>query len=114
MTTEGSSDERDVVVGAQEQGDVPIMPHIDPSQSAHRRRGATRLRDFTLSRICDEKISIEFDRFWHPIGPNAARYRSFVGVLARNKPSILAMHWKEVDEQVKKHIWETIQVKYLI
>lgn len=97
-----------------EQSDPASIDQREPSsaqsQSRQRGRRGTRLRDISLSRSTGEKIPIEFDRYWKPIGPNASRYRSFVGLLARNKPSILIEEWRKVDESVKRHIWDTIQV----
>lgn len=83
----------------------------EPSHQPRRRgRTATRLRDVSLSRSAGERIPIQFDQYWKPIGPNASRFRSFVGLLARNKPSILIEEWRNVDKNVKQHIWDTIQV----
>ena len=75
------------------QSEPLVAPSQNQSESSNQprrsgRRG-TRLKDIALSRSAGQKIPIEFDRYWKPIGPNASRYRSFVGLLARNKPSIL-------------------------
>ena len=104
---------------ADDQSQSPSAHHSQPAsvnqsepstQSVRKGRRGTRLTDISLSRSMGQKIPIEFDRYWKPIGPNASRYRSFVGLLARNKPSILIEEWRNVDEKVKQHIWDTIQV----
>ena len=90
---------------------APSQSQTAPStQSRRRGRSGTRWRDITLSRTAGQKIPIEFDRYWKPIGLNASRYRSFVGLLARNKPSILIEEWRNVNDRVKQQIWDTIQV----
>ena len=90
------------------QREPSIAPSQNQSESSNQlgrsgRRG-TWLKDIALSRSVGQKIPIEFDRYWKPIGPNANQYRSFVGLLARNKPSILIEEWRNVDERVKQHI----------
>ena len=110
----GPWDEPQVSPGAQHSEPASVnqrQSEGEPSNQPIRRgRRATRLRDVSLSRSVGEKIPIQFDQYWKPIGPNASRYRSFVGLLARNKPSILIEEWRNVDKNVKQHIWDTIQV----
>ncbi|XP_054800079.1 uncharacterized protein LOC129304443 isoform X2 [Prosopis cineraria] len=94
---------------------VTVSPQTaGSSQSTRSRRpkSSTRLRELALSRSRGEKISIQFDNNWKPIGPNGAKFTSFLGLQARSKPSILAPTWDDVLERVKEQIWEAINVTY--
>ena len=64
-----------------------------------------------MSRANDQKMPIEFDRQWRPVGPNKSKFNSFVALQARSKPSITIKEWDEVDKSVKDHIWDTITVQ---
>jgi len=87
--------------------DVPCSSQ--PSQKKGRR--GTRLRELTLSRSGDQRISIEFDAATgNAVGPNAAKFRSYVALLARSKASILKKDWNDVEIRVKEQIWDTILV----
>ena len=69
------------------------------------------MKEISLSLSAEEKIEIQFDNHWNPIDPNKSRYRSFLSILARSKPSIFIDKWKNVDqEKVKDVIWDSIQL----
>lgn len=88
-------------------------PNIDDTHSGKRKgRRGTTLKELTKSRADDQKIPIEFDRQWRPIGPTKSKFISFVALQARSKPSITIKDWNQVDESVKDQIWNTIAVQY--
>lgn len=83
--------------------------NISPRKIKGRR--ATRLKDLTRDRVGDQRRTVQFDELTGlAIGPNAVRFNSFIGLLARSKASILVMDWKDIDEDVKNKMWETIMV----
>ena len=73
-------------------------------------RGRTRLKEIPLGRSNGKKISIQFDRYWRPIGCNKTKYISFLGVLSRSKPKISFTEWKYVPKSIKNKMWDTIEV----
>lgn len=84
-----------------------------PTDSASTRKGrqATKLKDVALKRQSGQKLELEFDmRTCAPIGNNAAKFKSYVGVLARTKASILIDEWYNVPTSTKDQIWDDILV----
>ena len=84
------------------------------SESTQRRRKGRRgttLKELTKSRANDQRMPIEFDSQWRPIGPNKSKFISFVALQARSKPSITIKEWDQVDKSVKDQIWNTIAVQ---
>ena len=90
--------------------------HIEhSSQSTQRQRKGRRgtiMKELTQSRANDQKMPIEFNRQWRPIGPNKSKFISFVALQARSKPKITIKEWDEVDKSVKEQIWNTIAVQH--
>lgn len=83
--------------------------NISPRKREGRR--ATRLKDLTRDRVGVQRRTVQFDEVTgKAIGPNSVKFNSFIGVLARNKASILVTDWKDIDEKVKDNMWETIMV----
>ncbi|WVZ24705.1 hypothetical protein V8G54_003249 [Vigna mungo] len=85
---------------------TPTPPQIeDQSQwsTKPKCRRATRLRDLTVSRNADQRLSIQFDMSTGKvIGDNRARFTSFVALHGRD----------HVPEEVKNQIWQTIMLTY--
>lgn len=92
-------------------------PHGGPTYSMpiqktqKRGRRATKLKDLTAKRQYGEKAEVGFDEFTgQPTGEYATKFKSYVGVLARTKISILHPDWNHVESDVKNLIWQDIVV----
>ena len=57
---------------------------------------------------------MQFDSKGRPIGEEAAELQSYVGLLAREKVKITYDSWKKVPGDVKDHIWEAVNVSFII
>ena len=78
-------------------------------------RGTTRLHSVTAGRIARERMQVDVDpRSGKASGPNAAKFRSYLGLLARRHVSILTPSWDHVEETEKNLIWQDIQVFTLL
>lgn len=74
-------------------------------------RGATRLRSLSLRRATGERIPVNIDvNTGIASGPNAESFSSYLGVVAREKISILVPSWEHVTENEKNMIWQDIMV----
>lgn len=73
-------------------------------------RRPTSLKWFLTRRPMGQRFRMEFDSDGEPIGPYGDKFRSYLGVVARTKVSILPMAWDEVDEQTKKIVWDSVLV----
>ena len=78
-------------------------------------RGTTRLPSVTAGRIASERMQVDVDPLTGKAsGPNAAKFRSYLGLLARRHISILTPSWDYVQETEKNLMWQDIQVFTLI
>ena len=74
-------------------------------------RGPTRLKNMLKKINKDEKIPLSIDVHTSvATGPHAKKYRSYLGVLARERISILTGSWDHVTEHEKNMIWQDILV----
>ncbi|KOM54486.1 hypothetical protein LR48_Vigan10g037800 [Vigna angularis] len=84
------------------------------SGQTRRGRGVTRLPDVTSGRVDGQRRHVDIDpRSGHPSGPNADRFRSYLGKLAKSHVSILHATWDDVPEVDKNFLWQDIQGKRL-
>ena len=60
------------------------------------------------------KREVQFDSKGRPIGEEAAKLQSYVGVLAHEKVKITYDTWKKVPADVKEMIWESVNVSFII
>nr|KYP31016.1 hypothetical protein KK1_049246 [Cajanus cajan] len=73
-------------------------------------RSVTRLFGLTVGRIAKERIPVEVDpRSGKASGPNAAKFKSYLGVLARRHVSIIIPSWDDIQEADKNLMWQDIQ-----
>ena len=86
---------------------VADSPTIPPKKKTRR---PTTLPEFTSKRPTGYRYPIEFDQCLEPLGELAAKFKSYVSLLARSKASILAEAWDKVDGKVKELIWNDILV----
>ena len=87
------------------------VPASGLDSGSHRGRSITRLTSLTAGRAVSQRMPVEFDtRTGKASGPNAPRFRSYLGVLARRHISITIPSWDDVQEVEKNLIWQDIQV----
>ena len=85
----------------------------DSGSGSGRRSGryVTRLSGLTTSRIARERTQVDVDpRSGRASGPNAAKFKSYLGVLVRHHISIFIPTWDHDQEADKNLIWQDIQV----
>ncbi|KAL2347406.1 hypothetical protein Fmac_001406 [Flemingia macrophylla] len=74
-------------------------------------RSVTRLSGMTTARIARERTQVDVDpRSGRASGPNAAKFKSYLGVLVRQHISISIPSWDHVEEADKNLMWQDIQV----
>ncbi|XP_052723153.1 uncharacterized protein LOC128193539 isoform X2 [Vigna angularis] len=80
------------------------------SGKSRRGRGVTRVADVTSGRVDGQRRHVDIDpRSGHPSGPNADRFRSYLGKLAKSHVSILHACWDDVPEVDKNLLWQDVQ-----
>ncbi|KAG2404916.1 uncharacterized protein HKW66_Vig0041710 [Vigna angularis] len=83
------------------------------SGQTRRGRGITPLADVTSERVDGQRRHVDIDpRLGHPSGPNADRFRSYLGKLAKSHVSILHATWDDVLVVDKNLLWQDIQQHY--
>ena len=74
-------------------------------------RSATRLSRLTTGRVARERTHVDVDpRSGRASGPNATKFKSYLGVLVRQHISICIPTWDHVEEADKNLMWQDIQV----
>jgi len=74
-------------------------------------RGPTRLKNMFKKINKDDKIPLSIDiHTGVAIGQYAKKYRSYLGVLSRERISILTQSWDHVTDIEKNMIWQKILV----
>jgi hypothetical protein len=80
----------------------------------HKARGPTMMTCIAKARQTGIKMQLEFDPKTYAcigVGKNAAYFRSYVGLLARSKCSILIDCWNDKTlAPIKEAIWDDIKV----
>ena len=75
-------------------------------------RGATRLKSLIKKLASGKKTPVDVDvNTGQATGPNAKIFRTYLGVVAREKISILTPSWDHVTEHERNIIWEDILVR---
>ena len=81
------------------------------SGSGDKGRSVTRLKGLTARRVAREKTQVEVDpRSGKVSGPNAAKFKSYLGLLARHHVPITTPSWDDVEETEKNLMWQDVQV----
>jgi len=89
---------------------TPIIP-----QSGRGSRGPTRLKRLALKRSAGEKTHVDIDVNTEvAFGPKADEFMSYLGVVARERLSILINSWDEVSEVDQNMIWEDVLVSFTL
>jgi len=74
-------------------------------------RGPTRLKNIFKKINKDDKIPLSIDvNTGVATGPYAKKFRSYLGVLSRERISILTKSWDHVTEHERNMIWQDILV----
>ena len=74
------------------------------------KRGMVTMAQVTTTVIRGQRIVVQLTEKGEPIGKEAGNMQSFIGVLARTKIPISIPDWRDVDEDEKQKIWESVQV----
>ena len=81
------------------------------ADSSKKTREATRLKAIAINRLSGIKIPVDIDpQSGRALGPNGAKFGSYLGVLARSKISILVHDWDHVTKEEKDRIWQDLCV----
>ncbi|XP_052727001.1 uncharacterized protein LOC108332271 isoform X1 [Vigna angularis] len=81
--------------------------------TSRRTRGATRLRQLILRRNAGERTPVIIDVVTGVAsGPNAYVFRSYLGVLARDRISILTPSFDHVSEADRNLIWQDLLITF--
>ncbi|KAG2371966.1 uncharacterized protein HKW66_Vig0240870 [Vigna angularis] len=84
------------------------------SEQTRRGRGITRLANVTSGRVDGQRKHVDIDPgSGQASRPNANRFRSYLGKLAKSQVSILHATWDDVPEVDKNLLWQDIQGKRL-
>ena len=74
-------------------------------------RGATRMRKLLIKRAKGEKTPVDIDvNTGVASGPNGDIFKTYLGMLARERISILTPSFDHVQEVDRNMIWQDIQV----
>nr|XP_011464800.1 PREDICTED: uncharacterized protein LOC105351605 [Fragaria vesca subsp. vesca] len=96
-----------------EQPDKKESPNITGGLRLLTRQMVTMAR-VTKRLIRGIQLPIECDDHGTPVGPNAKDMQSYIGVLARTTVPIIFDDWRNVDDEYKDKIWESIEEAYVI
>ena len=86
----------------------------DSAHSTRTSRGRTHLDRLSVQKGQGIRREVQFDSKGRPIGQEAAKLQSYVGILAREKVKITYDTWKKVPAEVKEMIWESVNVSFII
>ncbi|XP_042373414.1 uncharacterized protein LOC121967329 [Zingiber officinale] len=76
------------------------------------KRVRTQMNKLVVQRVQGVKQSVKFNEYGQPVGQKASELQSFIGVLARKKVNINYHSWKQVPNEVKNMIWESVNLTY--
>ncbi|XP_074573663.1 uncharacterized protein LOC141830081 [Curcuma longa] len=82
------------------------------TQTTRSKRGRTQMNKLAVQRVQGVKQSVRFNEYGQPVGQKASELQSFIGVLAREKVNINYHSWKQVPDEVKNMIWESVNLTY--
>ena len=77
-----------------------------------RGRGVTRLSRLVVRHSAEnaERVPVEFDDNYNPVGEFASQFITYMGVVARRRIDILIDDWRSVPEDVKNDCLAEIAV----
>ena len=109
--TNAKDKEQDQKEGAEDSQDIGSD---GTAQTTRSKRGRTQMNKLVVQRIHGVKQSVKFNEYGQPVGEKASELQSFIGVLAREKVNINYNSWKQVPNEVKNMIWESVNVSNMI
>lgn len=82
--------------------------------SSSRRKARVRGPTRCLHLLNDERISITTNVLGQPIGPEAPKLTSFLGILARNGNflPLTYVDWRAVPNESKESLWQEVQLRF--
>ncbi|XP_068503674.1 uncharacterized protein [Phaseolus vulgaris] len=87
---------------------TPVRP-----RSGRGSRGPTRLKRLALRRAAGEKTHVDIDvNTGVAFGPKADEFMSYLGVVSRERLSILINSWDEVSEVDRNMLWEDVLANF--
>ncbi|KAL6219773.1 hypothetical protein ACLB2K_007532 [Fragaria x ananassa] len=78
------------------------------------KHGMETMAQVTTIVIHGQRIVVQLTAKGEPIGKEARNMQSFIGVLARTKIPISILDWRDVDEDEKQKIWESVQEAFVV
>jgi len=95
---------------ADDQTLIASIPH-----SGRSNKGPSRLRRLSLRRASAEKTPFNIDvNTIVASGPNAETFNNYLGVVVRERPSILNNSWDDVSEVDRNMFWEDVLVSFTL
>jgi len=89
---------------------TPIRP-----RSRRGSRGPTRLKRLSLRHVVSEKRRVDIDvNTGVAFGPNAETFNNYLGVVSRDRLSILINSWDEVSKVDQNMLWEDVHVSFTL
>ncbi|PRQ42883.1 hypothetical protein RchiOBHm_Chr3g0462471 [Rosa chinensis] len=78
------------------------------------KRHPVTMSKMTKGRVLKKRLRVQFDRNGSPVGKNAEKMQSYIGVLARTKIPISIASWPGVDKKKKNTLWETVLTAFIL
>ncbi|KAH6785854.1 hypothetical protein C2S51_038309 [Perilla frutescens var. frutescens] len=83
-------------------------------QSTRSTRGKVQLNKLFKRRARGIMQEVEFNKHGQPVGPVASEMQSYIGLLARQEVKISYKSWRQVPQEVKDNIWESVNSSYKV
>ncbi|KAL8508439.1 hypothetical protein ACS0TY_018898 [Phlomoides rotata] len=84
----------------------------DTVASGASKRGRTHMDCLFNARRAGIRKEVAFNKLGQPVGSNAAKFESYIGVVAREKVKITYPTWHTVPEDVKEQIWKSVTLAF--
>ncbi|KAL8520354.1 hypothetical protein ACS0TY_011047 [Phlomoides rotata] len=84
----------------------------DTVASGASKRGRTHMECLFNARRAGIRKEVAFNKLGQHVGSNAAKFESYIGVVAREKVKITYPTWKIVPEDVKEQIWKFVTLAF--
>ncbi|XP_042432737.1 uncharacterized protein LOC122019324 [Zingiber officinale] len=91
---------------------VETMLESTDTETTRTSRGRTHLDKLTKQRVQGIRKEVRFNKLGQPVGGAAIAMQSYIGLLAREKVKISYKTWKQVPNEVKELIWESVNLTY--
>ena len=85
--------------------------HVGEPSVRRRVRGVTKMASLVRRHQHQEqRLIVDFDDAFNPVGPEEDHFISYLGYLARSKVRIIYDNWKLVPPKTKELIWQQLLV----